>query len=193
MRSGMDTLQLKQKYPKKLVIMYLNRIYDISNMAHPGGAFIIRETNWTEVSRYLTGTSGLEKDGSKSWIHSKDAYKLLEQYYIGDIEDLSQQSAKGPSNSILRNSSGDSAFSNNQMWVWTDTGDVSKTTKIFYFKNNDFKVKIDLKGVDWIGKHFQISNGPKTRIYTNCSSLSKESTAYRLKLYSHMFQQVTGE
>jgi cytochrome b involved in lipid metabolism len=67
------------------MVIFFNRLYDITNFTHPGGAYILKMTNFTEISKYLNGAAGLDKNESIAWKHSKDAFRMLETYFIGDL------------------------------------------------------------------------------------------------------------
>ena len=45
--------ELDEKYPDRLIIMFLNRIYDLTDFVHPGGQYIWTNSRWRETSRYI--------------------------------------------------------------------------------------------------------------------------------------------
>lgn len=70
---------------------------------------------------------------------------------------------------------------------------VSKTTNFYYFKNANFKVALNALGVDWIGRHYVISTTQKSRVYTNCTMLSKEVDQYRKGLLKVLDRELEGQ
>jgi len=77
--------ELDKRFGDKLIMMFLNRIYDLSNFTHPGGQYIWEWSRWRETSRYLVGAYGDEKDyyDQMDYNHSMDAYKMLDKCFIG--------------------------------------------------------------------------------------------------------------
>lgn len=85
LNSSMLRSELDRKFPDKIIMMFLNRIYDLTDFTHPGGQYIWEWSRWRETSRYLIGAYGDEKDyyDYMPYTHSKDAYKMLEKTFLG--------------------------------------------------------------------------------------------------------------
>lgn len=74
--------------------MFEDRVFDISDLDHPGGRFITRTLRGKEVSRWLVGGfeySQLPNGASASHRHSPFALNMLEERY-GPIDEGSSGS-----------------------------------------------------------------------------------------------------
>ena len=127
----------------------------------------------------MHGSAGVESENSRAWDHSWIAFKALERCYIGDLYDSAQDEEW-----LVREAKNNKGISQDDNWSMKERYSTSKTTNFYLFENERYKVKLDCKGVDWIGKHYVITdNGKgKSRVYTNCSMLSREVDSYRKTL-----------
>ena len=66
--------------------MYKYKLYDITGLVHPGGSYIIEKIVGEQISRYIHGAYGLESTQMKAYSHTIYAQKLLDQYYIDDLD-----------------------------------------------------------------------------------------------------------
>jgi hypothetical protein len=82
---------LRRQYSELVIVVYYNRVYDITRLVHPGGAYPFKLVNFTEISKYLHGTAGLENNHSIAWKHSKDAFRMLEHYFLAELHTDSYQ------------------------------------------------------------------------------------------------------
>ena len=88
---GLTRKELDDRFPGKIVVMFLNRVYDLSDFTHPGGQYIWQFSKWREISRYLVGALGHPKDFLEytNYTHSAKAYALLDSCYIGRFDEVS--------------------------------------------------------------------------------------------------------
>lgn len=75
-----------REYPNIKYVMYKYKIYDITDLVHPGGAFIIEKVVGEEISRYIHGAYGLESTKMNAYCHTVFAQRLLDHYYIDDLD-----------------------------------------------------------------------------------------------------------
>lgn len=102
---------------------------------------------------------------------------LENRFYIGDL-----YSTQTDQDWILRNRDSKSAVFSDHSWAIDVRETLSKTTYIYRFQNPEFVIKLDSKGSGWIGRHWILTNGVKSRIYTNCSALHHIVEIYRKNL-----------
>lgn len=129
-----------------------------------------------EVSRYIKGIYGYPfKKNSDSNIHSINAYKVLDKFLIGKFE------VPNNANSwiLVDSFNNRPAYSNCELWQKVDQHEIADGLNVYFFKNENYFVNLNLYGVDWIGQSFMITNDWKSRIYSICLSLTKESILYR--------------
>ena len=150
--------ELKLRYPKLIVVILNDGIYDMTTYNHPGSNRLLRKSNFKDVGRYLFGISGLEHNNSEAHTHSGMAFKALQDRRIGT---LSSQMVKKTLEFTLEAKL-----------------EFSKTTSMFVFKNPDFSHKL-FDGTAWMGKHYQITIKDKTRLYTNCITLAEDLKEHR--------------
>lgn len=50
---------LKKSYPDLTIVLYNNRVFNISNFIHPGGKFILNQLKFRDVGRYIIGAFGI--------------------------------------------------------------------------------------------------------------------------------------
>lgn len=181
-RSGVAIAELKKKYPKQNILIFMNKIYDLGYYLHPGGQFIFEECRFREVSRFLYGAVGLERLNAQQWRHSTQAFNLLNDRCIGDLVDYEAKN----SDLVLTGKGGASVLSTTKTkWYLAARKMISGTTAILQFKTEHIRVKLTCKGTEWMGRHFIVSNQEKSRPYTNCTSLATESMEYRKALIEY--------
>lgn len=145
LNSSMLRGQLDNRFPDRLIMMFLNKIYDLSDFTHPGGQYIWEWSRWRETSRYLIGAYGDEKDyfDYMDYTHSMDAYKMLEKTYIGKLE-VFPDPAKW---AMWDRATGKSAYSENVPWRKSKQTKISETTDIYEFTNEDYKMNTFYSGI----------------------------------------------
>ena len=125
----------------------------------------------------MFGTSGMESCNSRAWDHSYVAFKVLEMSYIGDIYASGKEEEwimKDPKTKLPKMSAED--------WSLEKKWELSPTTLYYSFANPGFNIHLAPKGVDWIGKHYVLTNHKKSRVYTNCSMLDPQVVEFRANL-----------
>ena len=81
-------------------------------------------------------------------------------------------------------------------WSLEKKWDLSPTTHYYSFSNSGFKIHLAPVGVDWIGKHYLLTNQKKSRVYTNCTMLDPSVVAYRdnmIKKYENSMEQKSNQ
>ncbi|EAR87476.1 cytochrome b5-like heme/steroid-binding domain protein (macronuclear) [Tetrahymena thermophila SB210] len=174
------TKEIVNQYDKTLLVIFDNGIYDIKNMYHPGGNFIIKKMKGREIGRFMYGAFGLETSNMAGYEHSKYAYDMLEQYYIGEIENIDLFLPKQSEES-------------NNLWRVAQIQKLDNDTSVFFFIGKDAKIKVQkvFQGLEWLGRHFVIndSNYSKhTRQYTNVLSFSNYHVELRKQLLQNYNQ-----
>lgn len=113
-----------QAYPNIKYVLYKDGIYNISQIAHPGGHFIFISVNGRDVSRFLVGAYPLESTTMQSYKHSPYAMQLLLKNKIGTL--LQPK--------IL------SEVSVNQIWRAKKSRDLSSSTSLFLLQHSSNKI-----------------------------------------------------
>ena len=182
MKKGLTISDLKKKYPKENVFIHQSKVYNMGWYIHPGGQYFFDVCRWREVSRFIYGAVGLESMNNAAWNHSEAAMHALESHYVGDLLNFGVDGTE----IVLRDQQGQVVSSTtNDDWYLNSRKTVSPTTAILYFKCKTLKVKLNCKGLHWLGRHFTISDGIKSRPYTNCTSLAEESATYRKEMVEY--------
>ena len=129
-RSRMSVEQLSAKYPKRNVMLYLNKVIDMDSYIHPGGQFLFEECRWKEISRYITGAAGLERFNGMRWIHSHTTFDLMKKHAIGDLVDT----VPTYDSLVLRDTNKAQVLSNfSEIWKVSKSVQISPTTSIIQF------------------------------------------------------------
>ena len=188
-KDGMSISKLKAKYPGKTVFIYHNKVFDVTGYIHPGGQSIFKECAWREVSRFLHGGVGLEFFNGRKWVHSKQAFDKLNSHIIGNLIE------GGPEGSeiVLRNQDGHPYIATlRDEWIMIGRKKISEHIGLLHFKCQNTRVKLACTGTAWLGRHFTISDGAKSRPYTNCTSLAEEAATYR-KAMLEFFERLVAK
>lgn len=137
----------------------------------------------------MYGTIGMESCDSRPWKHSRIGFQLMEDScYIGSL-----YTPERDSEWVIRvNGSSNAMFSDHE-WSLRTRGKLSPTTYIYEFHNPKFKVKLDIPGIDWIGRHYVLANSTKSRLYTNCTMLDPKIIEYRERLLRWYDGEMKGE
>lgn len=163
-----------------MVLIFREKVYDLSDYEHPGGHYLFVQHNWKEISRYLHGCHSNEAVNIGAYKHSLTAYYVLDKHYIGSLVDR-QQNHSSLDRWVILDKKYDRICFSNEKWKVIEKVQASSTMTIIRFLNSKFKIKSSLRGVDWIGKHFYITDHKK-KPYTFCISLSSEVKIYRDEL-----------
>ena len=172
--------QLRSRFPDLTVFVFLNRVYNLTGFSHPGGPALFRAANWTEVSRFLFGVTGLTGDPADAWKHSAAAFKTLQSRAIGSLYAPHVNDGDWP----LRDDLDKPRFVADEFRL-AAVRRLSATTSQFALRCDDVHVRNDLLGTQWLGKHYVLSRAPhckKVRLYTHCASLAAEMQAYEARL-----------
>ena len=172
--------QLRSRFPDLTVFIFLNRVYNLTGFSHPGGPALFRAANWTEVSRFLFGVTGLTGDPADAWKHSAAAFKTLQSRAIGSLYAPHVNDGDWP----LRDDLDKPRFVADEFRL-AAVRRLSATTSQFALRCDDVHVRNDLLGTQWLGKHYVLSRAPhckKVRLYTHCASLAAEMQAYEARL-----------
>ncbi|EAS06749.3 DOMON domain protein (macronuclear) [Tetrahymena thermophila SB210] len=177
--------QIIAALPNLKWVIYNQGIYDISDLVHPGGQFIIKEVIGKEVGRYMLGALPLEGHNFQPYAHSSSAFNLLKKNKIGDLNygesNILALANQKESNEAENNNNKLKLFNNYKLIKKTQ---ISETTSQFEFQANDLVIKNVLQGVNWIGRHFLIKtqNSNKSRLYTQLNCMTDENVNLRQQL-----------
>lgn len=147
---------------------------------HPGGHYLFIQHNWKEISRYIHGCHSNEAVNIGPYRHSLQAYYVLDKYFIGSLVD-GQESHATQDKWVILDKQYDKVCFSNEKWKVVEKVVSSDSMTIVRFMNDKYKIKSSLRGVEWIGKHFYITDHKK-KPYTFCISLSREVKMYRDQL-----------
>jgi NAD(P)H-flavin reductase len=157
---GISASTLKTKYPGYRLVVYRDGLYDMDGFDHPGGKAMIDYALFLDISRYILGICGRDSTGESGHRHSKEAEEILEKRFVASIWEGRD---KGPKQMIIENKQ-----------------KISTTTTLFSLSTPNFTTEA-LPPVLSLGHHFILSlpsQTPKSRLYTNCSTLSPEYITY---------------
>jgi hypothetical protein len=87
-------------------------------------------------------------------------------------------------NWTLYNNNGTKRAVSEVLWHVHQNAKVSKNLHVIQFRNAKFSVKVNLKGVCWLGKHYYLE-GIQKKPYTTVNCLSQEAIQYRSALIQH--------
>lgn len=190
-KSGLSIPELKAKYKDRNIFIFLDQVYDLGSYIHPGGQFIFHECRFREISRFMYGAVGLELYNGKNWHHSRLGFNLLQDRLLGSIVDFG-----GPKDSnVLLNAAGQVDVSDNsKLWQVDSTRkELSGSTYLIKLRSDSFKVQINCRGTQWMGKHFVVSNSAKARPYTICVSMSEEYRDMENKMFAKLGSLLTNQ
>ncbi|KAL4435822.1 hypothetical protein ABPG74_015790 [Tetrahymena malaccensis] len=178
-----EVSQIIAALPNLKWVIYNQGVYDISDLVHPGGQFIIKEVIGKEIGRYMLGALPLEGYTFKPYAHSSAAINLLKKNKIGDLN-------YGETNMlVLANQEASSQPENNKLKLFNNfklikKTQISETTSQFDFQASDLQVKNILQGVNWFGRHYLIKtqNSSKSRLYTQLNCMTDENVSFRQQL-----------
>lgn len=174
--NAFTSMELTDMYNNVKVFLFLNRVYLMPDkFVHPGGQYLLNKCNFKDITRYIFGVTGLETESSHRWPHPALAFEQLNHRCIGDISLIHSNSAYFWN---MRSADHGIAFTR-EIWHMTETVKLSPDVTLLKFKNEHFYLRLGIKGMAWMGKHFAVTgkNG-KTRLYSNCTALTPEMDRY---------------
>lgn len=69
--------EINEQFPDVLYIVYENSVFDISEIQHPGGQFILKHIKGKEISRYFNGGYSCEQTSMMPYRHTLYAVNFL--------------------------------------------------------------------------------------------------------------------
>ena len=192
-RKGKSQKEHCLAHPGKLIVVYDNRVYDMTGFRHPGGMQYLEDANWTDVSRFLLGVTGIEKRAGDIRKHSRNAFYELETRFIGM---LYQKKQGLDDHWTLRNRVTGHVDFAKELFTFNEKYKLSETTAMFRLENKKFKVRTNLKGIRWIARHYNLSvptKSNKVRIYSQSQSYAREAVAYNKALMNHFDKVIMGQ
>lgn len=109
-----------------------------------------------------------------------------------NFEKLAESERKRGDVWTLYNFRKNAKVASNDTWVLSQNEKMSDSLHVLRFKQAKYRVKMALRGVSWIGKHFFITKN-KRKPYTTVVCLSKETSSYRESLISYYQKAKKGE
>ena len=156
---GVDKNDIIREYPNIKYVMYKYKIYDITGLIHPGGAYIIDKVVGEEISRYIHGAYGLESTKMEAYSHTIYAQRLLDEYFVDDL-DTSLIGLIIPKMGDRHNVPTIWKLRNNEM--------MSENTKLYSFESDRYNLSTT-PNILYLGKHFllcPLSIPLASRLYT---------------------------
>ena len=141
---GVSKTDIMKEYPNIKYVMYKCKIYDITEMVHPGGAFIIEKVIGEEISRYLHGAYGLESTKMAPYCHSTYALRLLEEFFVADLD----TSTLGLMVPII----GD-RLNVPTTWRQVNSEVLATHTKLYHFESDRYNLSTQ-PNILYLGRHF---------------------------------------
>jgi NAD(P)H-flavin reductase len=195
LRRGASVKELRQDFPDMTVFLYQNCVYDLTGYRHPGGAILFKHHNFMEVSRYMLGTHADEKLNTGQHLHDHVAFSIMDDRFIGLIVDPSDTHQEKDQWTLIDPRTERITFVNYEFKV-EEVRRISKKMYIIKMFSPKAYIKMNLKGIAWIGKHFYVHNNKsKLRPYTTAVCLSDESAEYRKSLLEifHQRDKLSGD
>jgi len=219
---GKSRWDIINQYPEVKWVIYGNKVYDMTGWIHPGGNFLIEAVVGREISRFLHGAYGLESTSMQPHTHSTFALELLEEFYIGRLNNMESILIPNFSenNSTISN---DDSFSGSvsldsskldlslpliieldappdesskkKRWKLIKRTDLTGNATRFDFQSDDYKVKLFGNGISWFGRHFIVNFAGQltpTRTYTTCLALTPERTDLRDRLVEFFKKKINS-
>lgn len=100
-------------------------VYDVTDIVHPGGAFIFKQLVGHEIGRYFYGAYGLESTKMAPFKHSIYAESLLFKHHICRLESIDNLN-------VLKNKG---EVKSNNLWKINESRKLSRMTSQFNFTN----------------------------------------------------------
>ena len=183
LNNGATSCVVKSNFPEVKWVLYGNSIVDMSNFLHPGGNFIMEEVWGREISRFLNGSYALETTKLTKHNHSSFAYNMLNSRIIGEYDRkknilIEKDTNRGdtPEQSVLI------AKLEYHPWTLVSVEPISSTISRFTFNSSDFKISNFTKGLESIGRHFEIFSPhypTHKRLYTTVLCMTTDNINLR--------------
>ena len=193
LNNGIPSWVVKTNFPELKWASYGNHIIDMSSFLHPGGNFIIEEVWGREISRFLNGSYALETTLLTKHQHSSFAYNILNNMIIGKydlknnilIEQDSNQNDEAKELVLV-------SKSEYHPWTLVSVENLSPTISRFLFTSSEFKVSNFAKGLEWMGRHFEIFSPhypTHKRLYTTVLCMTDDNINFR-KIIIEFYHQI---
>jgi Cytochrome b5-like Heme/Steroid binding domain len=149
-RRGCTPGEIMEAFPYTIWVIFNNKVYDVTNFAHPGGAYIFEHVKGRDVSRFLYGGYGLELDNGPAWEHSRFALERLDKYYLGSVpfgdclmfgkqggEAWTQQLPGNVNSEVMQGSGEVHIMEGVKSWALVEKVDLTPCVVLFIFKSPD--------------------------------------------------------
>ena len=85
--------EMSKEFPYTTIVIYKDKVYDVTRFDHPGGSYLLRLFNWSEVSRFMHGYLRTQKGHNITHLHSQMAFDVLNKNLIGSLIDKQENHA----------------------------------------------------------------------------------------------------
>ncbi|KAL4471634.1 hypothetical protein ABPG74_008527 [Tetrahymena malaccensis] len=143
---------INKQFPNILYVVHENSVYDITEIQHPGGQFILKHIKGKEISRYFNGGYGYEGISMPPYRHTLYAHNLLKEFYIGDIKNdyynifIEKEQIQKEQNYLPKN-----------VFKLFQVQDVIPSYSVFLFQHDQYQFRTYLPGVRWFGRSVVVS------------------------------------
>ncbi len=191
--------QLNSEKDKKKFVLYENYVCDVGKYisSHPGGANLLQDNLYLDVSRYVTGTqaySGNFNPYSHNYITHKHIITKLAYAEIKDNHGI----ISIDNNSVLLERQNINNYFN---YISEENCFLSSKTVVaenileFQFQLKNYSVARILPEINWIGRHFAVSSKKlnKTRYYSLSMCLNPFMKERHMALIGNIYRLEKGE
>ncbi|KAL4511865.1 hypothetical protein ABPG72_012710 [Tetrahymena utriculariae] len=184
---------INKQFPNILYVVHENSVYDISEIQHPGGQFILKYIKGKEISRYFNGGYSYEGITMPPYRHTLYAQNFLKEFYIGDIKNDYY-------NIFIQNDQiqKEQSFLPKNVFKLTEAREVIPSYKVFLFQHDQYQFRTHLPGVRWFGRSVVLSPlldavSIYPRNYSLVLANMEENYRYRLELIRYFQQRMRDE
>ncbi|EGR34866.1 hypothetical protein IMG5_000940 [Ichthyophthirius multifiliis] len=173
--------EINKEFPNLLYLILGKSVYDVTEIQHPGGQFILKHLKGKEISRYFYGGYQCEQTKMQPYRHSLYANNFIQNFYIGDIKIDFNPFIQIENVSQLENSLP------KECWILEESREITQQYKVLLFHNRHYKIKNYIPGVRWFGKSATIqpyidSFKISPRNYSIVIAYTDDNIAYRIEL-----------
>ncbi|EAR94463.2 cytochrome b5-like heme/steroid-binding domain protein (macronuclear) [Tetrahymena thermophila SB210] len=184
---------INKQYPNILYVVHENSVYDITEIQHPGGQFILKHIKGKEISRYFNGGYAYEGTTMSPYRHTLYAQNFLKEFYIGDIKNdyynifiQNEQNQKGQ------------AFLPKNVFKLSEVREIITSYKVFLFQHDQYQFRTHLPGVRWFGRSVVVSPlldavSIYPRNYSVVLAYMEENYKYRLEIIRYFQYRMRDE
>lgn len=171
LQSNTPTRKILESYPRTPYVLFKDKLYDIGNLMHPGGNYLLEELRGEEVSRYIYGAYSYELAQCEPHRHTVYAHKMLSERFVGDVDLSGIQ--------LLAPKIGDHV---NVPAVWTlrKARAMGSGVKCFLFESARYAVTAK-PNIGYLGRHFLMSRpgvDMAPRLYTLALCMSDSHSRF---------------